>query len=1738
MTLFKRFAAPHMARAGQPRKGSRVRAFSLIGLFLVLALAAVVGGSGPNMDTPRVHADVPQQQQPALSANFDWTMPDRFGLDEDGDGLTDYFTTVESVSPDAWRVNFDACGSDGQIISFDWSISGISIDGTDTRSVSSCSEFFYEFPIEGPFSVVLTTRDSQGNSASSSQTVMVQDWLIVGIGDSVGSGQGSPEISIPQSAWTEVIRRSELLKSGLEDFLLAERDLFDAEKVLNGYIEWGNGIKTKIQALNDARSHQADRCDSSKHSQVLVLGSSDNIACGNATAETARKSADLAASLTGDDGEVSDDDVGTVDDLDSLVGALGAIEAEAIAFVAENFIDFKAIESEVLAAFADAISFAETLNAQWQDEHCRRSANSAQAQAAKILEQEDPRTSVTFVHLACAGADIQNGLIDEQAVPGIGDVPPFRKIATVGVMIRFYLQTFDSYFLQNGPFIIEFSDYIQEYRLFLEDYDSQLNLARGGGAGEQVEPVAVARPSQIAQAARLTNGREVDALLVSSGAGEGNLYEIIVTCALMINCDDPAGFLDQNGYPGINYVPAPPAPPAPAPYPKITVPDVDRPGHFLHEEGSARINSSLDDLQSSLLQLMPELESEDVYITEYPDVTKNSEGYCQEGVLFGIIGYSASEAEWLDLNVEQSLNQALANAADRHNWNMVGGVYDDSVGQGYCEPDGWTTRLSQSFAVQGDILGAYHPNENGHANNGARLADSLAANLYSSGDMTQPRAPKLNLEPLPLLFYQYELDVRTVGSGSGKVIAAAAGIDCGTVCGGLYNPTVEINLGFSPASDSKFVGWLGDCTGLGGCTVTMDDDRLVSAVFQLKDYSLPIQISGTGAGRIISSPSGISCDVDCTGSFVAGTSVTLTADAGPGSDFFGWRGACSGTNPCALSMDFTQSVEAIFTTSNRVVPTDFPSGRTPVNVLFSQVNQPGFTFLLIIPVGPISSPEGFDLGEPRELYQLGTLTEFTGPATVCLEYDGTTFNDPSTLRLFHNTGGAAWTDTTSFNYAPGSVICGSVDELPAAGTSVFGVFEKIQSLPAPTNVFNGVSPGAAVDSASSIVSGSTVAGDVVGFSGESVVVGIEGIAVEILVSDGTSIHEPPNINVGLATVSLGRRVVVTADQDFLDASGSLVDATFTAESIVIIPEQVTRNHQRAVVKDKESAGVTVIDQDGKESKLPTSGDSKVSRGDNVVLVVQKFGRGGLASRTTGLFSANVVDERLKRFADNASDPLKTARLRLLRSDRDTVEEQRLSKTATNLSGGLRTLIGDKVETLRDKRSRATDSSKELLSCAQRVLGDSGVSYGDLPADQQARLKGECLADNISPEVKITSPEEGAVVATASTITIAAEAEDNVGITSVAFTADGAPLGTDSEAPYTATFNVPMATETGSITVEAIATDEAGNSASSSVTVQVFSDPPPSVTITSPVSGSGSSEDAEVEAEGETEAPDPVQPSQPQGVTINEGQTITISANATDNVSVVSVAFSVNGQTQGTVTSPPYNIQYSVPNTPAATAPLPLEITATATDNVGNIASDTVIVDVQRSSAPTVRIVVPTPSEKVTEGDTIGVTVETNDDSEIASVLFSVGGIQSTDSIAPFTTQYSVPAGPATATSPSNALPHVFVGTITLGGSPAPDGAVVVAYVAAPKTSELTIEATAFNKSGQSGKSSVTLDVFGARIAAGEATVAGGSFTVTAVQPNGQSFNGKTVTFTVDGIDAAETGKWKAGGADIVDLAAN
>jgi len=60
---------------------------------------------------------------------------------------------------------------------------------------------------------------------------------------------------------------------------------------------------------------------------------------------------------------------------------------------------------------------------------------------------------------------------------------------------------------------------------------------------------------------------------------------------------------------------------------------------------------------------------------------------------------------------------------------------------------------------------------------------------------------------------------------------------------------------------------------------------------------LTVTRSGAGSGTVASSPSGINCGSTCTFPYRTNTLVTLTATPSAGSQFVGWSGSCTGTNP-------------------------------------------------------------------------------------------------------------------------------------------------------------------------------------------------------------------------------------------------------------------------------------------------------------------------------------------------------------------------------------------------------------------------------------------------------------------------------------------------------------------------------------------------------------------------------------------------------------------------------------------------------------------------------------------------------------------------------------------------------------------------------------------------------------------------------------------------------------------------
>ncbi|MBA3393842.1 MAG: hypothetical protein H0T89_14435 [Deltaproteobacteria bacterium] len=164
----------------------------------------------------------------------------------------------------------------------------------------------------------------------------------------------------------------------------------------------------------------------------------------------------------------------------------------------------------------------------------------------------------------------------------------------------------------------------------------------------------------------------------------------------------------------------------------------------------------------------------------------------------------------------------------------------------------------------------------------------------------------------------FALDQHTLTvSRSGIGTVSGNGISCGSDCTETVGHGTIITLSAAPGFGSSFAGWSGACTGTGGCSVTMDAAKSVTATFTLDSFLLSVGKSGAGSGTI--SGTGISCGGDCSELFTHGTTVTLSAFAATGSVFVGWSGACIGTGSCTVTMDAAKSAVATFTLAQHML---------------------------------------------------------------------------------------------------------------------------------------------------------------------------------------------------------------------------------------------------------------------------------------------------------------------------------------------------------------------------------------------------------------------------------------------------------------------------------------------------------------------------------------------------------------------------------------------------------------------------------------------------------------------------------------------------------------------------------------------------------------------------------------------------------------------------------------------------
>jgi hypothetical protein len=151
-------------------------------------------------------------------------------------------------------------------------------------------------------------------------------------------------------------------------------------------------------------------------------------------------------------------------------------------------------------------------------------------------------------------------------------------------------------------------------------------------------------------------------------------------------------------------------------------------------------------------------------------------------------------------------------------------------------------------------------------------------------------------------------------TGEGAITSISGGINCGSDCSEVYDEGSSISLSATPVAGMQFSGWSGACSGITSCTVAMNGNQTISAVFEVIVTEFDLTVSVQGSGSVASSPSGISCGNACQASYASGSSVQLTAAAAAGSEFVSWQGACNGSDACNINMNQNQQVTATFQT--------------------------------------------------------------------------------------------------------------------------------------------------------------------------------------------------------------------------------------------------------------------------------------------------------------------------------------------------------------------------------------------------------------------------------------------------------------------------------------------------------------------------------------------------------------------------------------------------------------------------------------------------------------------------------------------------------------------------------------------------------------------------------------------------------------------------------------------------------
>ena len=680
---------------------------------------------------PVVVATAPATVSASSIAVFDYSMPSRYGMDSNGDGVIDSYvptatctgetastctnhpaTSAFPVKPAIWRVNLDACASGAQF--YLWSVlAEPAVQVREPRSGGDCDDFYAEFPEEGTYRVGLRTKDELLSpfGPTTWMDVVVQDWLVISMGDSYGSGEGAPDVPIDPNSLGDVAEAFDGLGAAvakLADFGPCAGTAFNFDDCVIALNAAGNDAIDKNAAL--IRRLNDPVCDILK-----PFDGFDLIACG-----------ELLVSLA-----------------ITVVTDIGAAVSSAYNNYVSRFQDVYDAAQDVVNSFETLIENFER-GAAWQDRRCHRSANAGAALAAKELEEIDPRTSVTLIHVACTGGMILQGVLDTYV--GADDERESRALPPL--------------------------------------------------------------PPQVHQAAQLIGDREIDIVHFSVGGNDVNFAPMIFSCVLRVDCsqanpdDDPVvaarvaadTVCPNTSIPGVSLALMPIYSTLCREFFKSLERDplmgkdavelfrlgvVGDPADPLRP-GIANAYGQLNDalfrapfagpgtpdapIETGLG--LPAGHNDRVYITEYVNpLLRENGGVCSQDVdgLRMIPGVSLVETTYLNSVTVGALTEVVRSNAAAHGWNFIGGIaagFESASGQGhgYCaEPDGgnvttdygapatqgrWMVRLQDAFLIQGNKMGGVHPNRSGYRHYANQILPAWLGDLYANPTtLSGPRTP-------------------------------------------------------------------------------------------------------------------------------------------------------------------------------------------------------------------------------------------------------------------------------------------------------------------------------------------------------------------------------------------------------------------------------------------------------------------------------------------------------------------------------------------------------------------------------------------------------------------------------------------------------------------------------------------------------------------------------------------------------------------------------------------------------------------------------------------------------------------------------------------------------------------------------------------------------------------------------------------------------------------------------------